>query len=42
MNNQPIRKTHDENDYMSYDILEVLDQDAGLIIDNVISSFTRV
>ena len=38
--NQPIRKTHDENDYMSYDTLEEFNSRKRwkLIIDNVIKN----
>ena len=40
MNNQPIRKTHDENDFMSYDTLEEFNgrKRWKLIIDNVIKN----
>ena len=40
INNQPIRKTHDENDYMSYDTLEEFNSRKRwkLIIDNVIKN----
>jgi|TARA_B110000046_G_C12778710_1_gene308052 hypothetical protein len=40
MNNQPIRKTHDENDYMSYDTLPEFNSRKRwkLIIDNVIKN----
>jgi 8-oxo-dGTP pyrophosphatase MutT (NUDIX family) len=40
LNNQPIRKTHDENDYMSYDTLQEFNSRKRwkLIIDNVIKN----
>ena len=40
LQNQPIRKTHDENDYMSYDTLQEFNSRKRwkLIIDNVIKN----
>jgi hypothetical protein len=38
--NQPIKKTHDENDYMSYDTLEEFNTRKRwkLIVDNVLKN----